>query len=187
MPVVDPFSQALARFRQDAARWVRPEQLADPDEVSPLVVARLLVRHPPLRAMAWFRLAVAARDAGVRGVPALVQRRLLSVYGRELAPHTDVGGGLYVAHPVGCVLYADRIGENVSVIGSVTFGTRRDGGWPVIESGAFIGVGARILGPITIGEGAQVGANAVVLKDVAPGVTVVGIPARPLTPVLSPR
>ena len=172
------FGEQLVAFQSDAARWVNPQQVADLAEVTPSVALRLLVRHPPLRAMAWFRFGSACRNAGVRGVASHVQRRLLRVYGLELAPSTRCGGGLYVAHPVGCVLHAASIGANVTVVGSATFGTRTDGRWPVIGDGAFIGVGARVLGGITVGDGAEIGANAVVIRDVAPGDTVVGIPAR---------
>jgi serine O-acetyltransferase len=143
-----------------------------------VLTLKLLMHHLPLRAMAWLRFGAACRDAGVRGVPGYVQRRLARVYGLELSPSTPCEGGLYIAHPVGCVLHAAAIGANVTVVGSVTFGTRTDARWPVIGDGVFVGVGARVLGGITIGEGAEIGANAVVIHDVAPGDTVVGIPAR---------
>lgn len=174
----DAFSQAARLIRQDAARWIRPEQISDPAEVTPVTLALLLVRHVPLRAMVWFRLAAAAKEARIRGVPSFVQRRLLLKYGLEIAPGTPVGGGLYIAHPVGCVLHADRIGENVSVVGGVTFGTRNDARWPTIGDRTFIGVGARILGGIDVGADATIGANAVVMHDVPAGHVAVGVPAR---------
>lgn len=132
--------------------------------------------------MVWLRFAAAAQQAGIRGVGSWTQRRLLTRFGLEVSPSTSIGGGLYIAHPVGCVLHAASIGTNVTVIGSVTFGTRNDETWPTIGDGAFLGVGARVLGGITIGAHARVGANAVVLTDVAPATTVVGVPAsaRPL-------
>jgi serine O-acetyltransferase len=98
----------------------------------------------------------------------------------------DIGGGLYIAHPVGCVLMAEGIGSNVTVISQVTFGTRNDGRWPTIGDDTFFGVGARVLGGVAIGRAAQVGANAVVLTDVAPRTTVVGIPARPVVSRVEP-
>lgn len=174
-----PFSRARRDFTMDAARWVRPQQVADPAEVTPRRLVAMLLNHPPLRAMAWFRFGCLANELGIRGVTGWVQRRLLRLYGLELRPGADVGGGLYVAHPVGCVLEAEHIGENVTVISLVTFGTREDARWPRIDDGAFLGVGCRVLGGITLGAGARVGANAVVIHDVEPGQTVVGIPARP--------
>lgn len=168
----------LDRFREDAARWVRPEQVADLSEVTPAVVVRLLIKHPPLRAMGWLRFGKAMKAVGVRGVPSWTQRRLLKQYGLEISSGAKVGGGLYIAHPVGCVLSAQSIGQNVTVVGQATFGTRGLTGWPVIEDEVFIGVGARVLGGITVGAKASVAANAVVLTDVDPGATAVGIPAR---------
>jgi serine O-acetyltransferase len=170
------------RFRLDAARWIRPQSIGDPADLSATHLAKLLVRHPPLRALAWFRCGSAIRALGIRGVSGWVQRRLLRLYGLELSIGAEIGGGLYIAHPVGCVLAAESIGSNVTVISLVTFGTRNDGRWPVIGEGAFFGAGARVLGGVTVGPNAHVGANAVVLTDVAPGTTVVGIPARPTEP-----
>lgn len=170
----------LDDFKRDAARWIRPEQIGDPAEITPKVGMTLLLRHPPLRAMAWFRLAVALRRLGVRGVSGFVQRRLLRLYGLEIAPSTPVGPGLYIAHPVGCVLHAESIGADVTVIGQATFGTRNDARWPTVGDGVFIGIGARVLGGVSLGERCIVGANAVVMSDVPPGTTAVGIPARVL-------
>lgn len=167
-------------WQQDAARWIEPEQVRPTSQITLRLALRLLVRHPSLRAMAWFRFARACRSVGVRGVGGYVQRRLLRVYGLEIAPSTPVGGGLYIAHPVGCVLHAASIGENVTVIGQVTFGYAADARWPTIDDRAYLGVGSRVLGGVTIGADARVGANAVVLGDVPPGSTAVGIPARVL-------
>jgi len=109
-----------------------------------------------------------------------VQRRLLRLYGLELSPGAPVGGGLYIAHPVGCTLFAEHLGTNVTVISSVTFGTRGDNGWPTIGDRVFVGTGARVLGGIEIGDDAMIGANAVVVRSVPCKTTVVGIPAKPI-------
>lgn len=171
-------ARAWDLFVSDACRWVRPEEVADRGEVSLAVVAKLLYRHPPLRAMAWFRLGTLAHERGVPALPNHLQRRILRLYGLELVPGADVGGGLYIAHPVGCTLVAESIGANVSIMGAITFGRREEPRWPVIGDDAFIGAGARILGAVTIGDAAVVGANAVVLDDVPAGAVAVGVPAR---------
>jgi serine O-acetyltransferase len=168
---------ARRRFLEDAARWIVPEEVGDPDALTPKSIARLLHRHLPLRAMAWFRLSWWAKQAGIPGLPGMIQRRLLRVYGLELAPGADIGGGLYIAHPVGCTLMAERIGRNVTVIAAVTIGYRDVARWPRIDDDVYIGTGARVLGDIEIGAGAQIGANAVVIRDVPTGATAVGIPA----------
>ncbi len=176
--VIHVVAEAFARFRHDVARWVIPQEVAPLDHLSFITVCKLVYRHPPLRAMAWFRLGTVMQRLGVPGVPGWTQRRILRLYGLELLPSADIGGGLYIAHPVGCVLVAERIGRDVTVIGQATFGTRTDNRWPVIGDRAFVGVGARVLGGITVGEDAHIGANAVVVRDVPAGSTVVGIPAR---------
>lgn len=162
----------------DAARWVRPEQVADLSEVSLGRVPGLLFRHPSLRAMGWFRVAAAAQSAGVRVVPSMIQRRLLTRFGLELVPGADIGGGLYIAHPVGCTLVVDSMGENCSVMASVTLGRLEEPRWPRIGDRVFIGAGARVLGAVSVGDGAVIGANAVVLGDVPAGAAAVGVPAR---------
>jgi serine O-acetyltransferase len=167
-------------FQMDVARWIRPEQVADLSEVRPLLIAKLVFRHPPLRAMAWLRFGEWAHRHRVRGVAGHIQRRLLYSYGLEIKPGADIGGGLYIAHPVGCTLFAEHLGTNVTVISSVTFGTRGDNEWPTIGDGVFVGTGARVLGGIEIGDEAMIGANAVVVRSVPCKTTVVGIPAKPL-------
>jgi serine O-acetyltransferase len=176
------FREALEYARLDVARWVDPQQFADPDEITFGLAARLAFRHVPLRATLWLRLGGASLRAGIPGVGGYVQRRLLLKYGLEISPWQHIEGGFYVAHPSGCVLFANSIGKNVTVISRVTFGLREERGGPTIGSGAYIGVGACVLGSITVGDGATVGANAVVLHDVPAGVTVVGIPAAPIRP-----
>lgn len=94
-----------------------------------------------------------------------------------------VGRRVKIEHFGGIVLVARAIGDDVVIRQNTTFGIRsvnHIGEQPVIGDGVDIGVGAVILGSITIGKGAVVGANAVVLEDVDAGAVVVGVPARPL-------
>jgi serine O-acetyltransferase len=165
-------------FRMDAARWVVPESTAPIEQVTLRRVVIMLVRFLSLRAMLWFRVGGFANEIGLPGVPSFVQRQVQRRYGLELPPGVPTGGGLYIAHPVGCVLFSESIGENVTVIGQVTFGTANDALWPVIGDRAFFGIGCRILGGVAIGHDVRVGANAVVLQDVPSGRTAVGVPAR---------
>lgn len=166
------------RFRQDAARWVVPQQVAPLEEITIGVMARLLYRHMPLRAMAWFRFGCWCSEHGIRGLPAMIQRRIYRHYGLEIGVGSDIEGGLYIAHPVGTVISAEHIGANCSIVAAVTIGMRNEHRFPWIGDNVFIGAGARVLGGITIGDNAKVGANAVVINDVAAGDTVVGMPAR---------
>lgn len=86
----------------------------------------------------------------------------------------------FVHDASGVILHPEvRIGDDCTIYHQVTIGAATDRpGAPRLGNGVLIGAGAKILGPITIGDGAAVGANAVVLRDVPPGATVVGAPAR---------
>jgi serine O-acetyltransferase len=176
-----------SRFRMDVARWIIPSQIAEPSEVTLVRTLGLLLHHIPLRAMAWFRVGSWLHGRHVRVIPSIIQRRLLVHYGLELSVGADIGGGLYIAHPVGCTLIAETMGENISVIAAVTIGMRNELRWPRIGDRVFIGAGARVLGNIDIGAEAIIGANAVVVTDVPPRTTMVGVPARPLPPKSDPH
>lgn len=96
------------------------------------------------------------------------------VMGIELPPSTTVGRGLRLRHAVGLVVNPHTvIGENVMLRHGVTLGNRRTRtDCPVIEDDVEIGVGAVVIGDVTIGKGARIGPNAVVLTDVPPGAVV---------------
>ena len=106
------------------------------------------------------------------------QRILYRWFGLEISPGADIGGGLYIAHPIGTVISVERMGQNCTIIAGVTIGMRNSFEFPRIGDNVFIGAGARILGNIEIGDDAVIGANAVVIHDVPAGGTAVGIPAK---------
>jgi serine O-acetyltransferase len=165
-------------FKQDVQRWVIPQQIADPSKVTFPRTMRLLFRHMPLQAMLWFRLGTWCRNKGIRLIPGFTQWILYLIYGLEIRVGTDIGGGFYIAHPIGTVIVAKSIGRNCTVVSSVTMGMRNEWAFPEIGDNVFVGAGARILGGIKIGDGASIGANAVVLEDVPANATAVGIPAK---------
>jgi serine O-acetyltransferase len=102
--------------------------------------------------------------------------------GIEIHPAAIIGKGVFIDHGTGVVIgETAEIGDNVLIYQGVTLGgTGKDKGkrHPTIRSNVMISTGAKILGPITVGENSKIGANAVVLKDVPPNSTVVGIPGR---------
>jgi serine O-acetyltransferase len=100
-----------------------------------------------------------------------------------LPPTVQLGKNVTLGYQgLGIVIHRRAvIGNNVVISPGVVIGGRSDfHDVPVIDDDVLIGAGAKILGPVRIGRGANVGANAVVLNDVAAGVTVVGIPAKPV-------
>lgn len=168
----------FAKFHQDARRWVEPSKIASPSELTWGLLLKLLYRHMSLRAMAWYRLSCWCKEKRIPAACGLIERWLFFRFGLEI--WGDIGGGLYIAHPIGCVIAVESMGENCSVIASATFGMRNEYAFPVIGNNVFVGAGARVLGGISVADNAKVGANAVVTRDVPEGVTVVGIPAKPL-------
>ena len=109
--------------------------------------------------------------------------------GIEIHPGAKIGDGFFMDHAMGIVIgETSEIGDNVTIYHGVTLGgimpafksdeQRGIKRHPTLEEGVIIGSGAQILGPITIGSNARVGANSVVLKSIPNDVSVVGIPAH---------
>ena len=102
--------------------------------------------------------------------------------GIEIHPGAKIGKGLFIDHGMGVVIgETAEVGDNVTLYHGVTLGgTGKDKGkrHPTIEDDVLIGTGAKVLGPITIGKGAKIGSNAVVLKNVPAKATAVGIAAK---------
>lgn len=111
---------------------------------------------------------------------AVLRHRVWSVAtGADIPLNTAVGGGLLLPHPNGIVLHPNAfVGPNCLIFQQVTLGTLTSGGAPHVGGHVDIGAGAKLLGSITIGDHAVIGANAVVLCDVPAHHVAVGIPAR---------
>lgn len=109
----------------------------------------------------------------------MLVNKLNAVFGQCIIGRgADFGPGLVLIHSQGIVINGSvRGGSNIYIEHQVTIGAERNQS-PVLGSDIFIGAGAKILGAVTIGDGARIGANAVVVNDVPPHTTVVGIPAR---------
>jgi serine O-acetyltransferase len=102
----------------------------------------------------------------------------------DIHPGATIGRNFFIDHGFVVIGETAEIGDNVTIYQCVTLGGTNpaDGvagkRHPTIADGVIIGSGAQVLGPITVGAGARIGANSVVTKDVLPGATMVGIPAR---------
>lgn len=138
-----------------------------------------------------FRVAAAVRGSGrppLWAIPVLVLHRLLVdwVLGVELPPSVVAGPGLRIWHGTGLVVHANtRLGADVTLRHNTTLGAKgeaHDAPAPVIGDRVDIGAGAIVLGPVNVGDDAVIGAGAVVVDDVPAGATVVGNPARVLSP-----
>jgi serine O-acetyltransferase len=160
-------------IEDDVGRWA--EILWPGNE--PDALAQLLYAFPGFRAVFYHRLHHGNPTGALLGRLCAPIWRI--VPGLELDGTRLIGPGLFISHGQGTVLSAERIGANLWVHHQVTIGwdyhsDRR----PIIGDGVFIGAGAKIMGAITVGDGARIGANAVVVCDVPPGATAIGIPAR---------
>jgi serine O-acetyltransferase len=114
-------------------------------------------------------------------IPRFLQLFNRVVFAVQLPAETRVGHGVELAYSgLGTVIHARAvIGDRVSIGAGVVIGGRSHiYEVPIIEDDVLLGVGAKILGPVRVGRGAQVGANAVVLNDVPAGAVVGGVPAR---------
>jgi serine O-acetyltransferase len=157
----------------------------DPAARSLIEIALL---YPGVRALAFHRLAHALFQIRLTFLARLVSEIGRWLSGIEIHPGAVIGKRLFIDHGIGVVIGETAIiGDDVTMYHGVTLGgvstaltgKRRH---PIIEDKVIIGAGAQVLGPITVGHGARVGANAVAVRDVAPGITVVGIPAQEALP-----
>src|SRR5688500_11446082 len=138
--------------------------------------------YPGFHAMLFHRLAHSLWKARVRWIARLVSHLSRWLTGIEIHPGATIGRRFFIDHGMGVVVgeTAD-IGDDCTLYHGVTLGgTSWNKGkrHPTLGNGVVVGAGAKIRGPILVGHGAKVGSNAVVVKNVPPCATVVGIPGR---------
>ena len=161
---------AAARDRDPAARGVG--------------TVEILASWAGVQALLAHRVAHALYDTGLPVAPRAISFASRAVTGIEIHPAARIGGDFFIDHGSGVVIgETAEIGERVTLYQGVTLGGTgfaRGKRHPTVEDDVTVGSGAKLLGPITVGHGAKIGANAVVIHDVPPNSTVVGNPGHPV-------
>jgi serine O-acetyltransferase len=161
---------AAAHSRDPAARGVSSVEI--------------VATWPGVHALLAHRIAHALFRAGVPLLPRLIAAGARTATGIEIHPAASIGDGFFIDHGMGVVIgETAEIGNDVTLYQGVTLGGtgfatgKRH---PTVEDNVTIGSGAKLLGPITVGHGSKIGANSVVVHDVPPNSTVVGVPGHPV-------
>ena len=142
--------------------------------------------YPGVAALALHRAAHWLWEGRLFFLARLVNHFARFLTGIDIHPGAKIGKRFFLDHGFSVIGESAEIGDDVTIYQHVTLGgtnpTTGVGGkrHPTLRSGVVVGSGAQVLGPIEVGEGAKIGANSVVTRDVAPGQTMVGIPARPV-------
>jgi serine O-acetyltransferase len=173
------FARVAAEIRCD----VRAAQERDP-AARDVGSGEILAAWPGVHAVLAHRVAHALFEARVRLLPRLIAGVSRQLTGIEIHPAARIGRALFIDHGMGVVIgETAEIGDDVTLYQGVTLGGtgfatgKRH---PTVQDNVTIGSGAKLLGPITIGHGAKIGANSVVIHDVPPNSTVVGNPGHPV-------
>jgi serine O-acetyltransferase len=142
----------------------------------------VLTCYPGIHVLLVHRLSHWLWHARLRWLARFISHLGRWLTGIEIHPGATIGRRVFIDHGMGVVIGETAvIGDDCTLYHGVTLGGTS---WskgkrhPTLLRGVVIGAGAKVLGPITLGEGAKVGSNAVVVRDVPPGATAVGIPAR---------
>jgi len=141
-----------------------------------------ILAYAGLHAVLWHRFAHALWRLGLHGTARVVSHLGRFLTGIEIHPGACIGRRLFIDHGMGVVIgETAQVGDDVLIYHGVTLGGLSGSPGkrhPTVGNKVVIGAGAQVLGPISIGDGARIGANAVVVNPVPAGATIVGIPGR---------
>ena len=143
----------------------------------------VLTCYPGLHALIWHRMAHAAWTRGFKWLGRFLSHLGRFFSGIEIHPGATIGRRVFIDHGMGVVIgETAEIGDECTIYQGVTLGgtslTKGAKRHPTLGRGVIVSAGAKVLGGFTVGDGARVGSNAVLLQAVPPGATAVGIPAR---------
>ena len=153
----------------------------------------ILLTYPGVKAVFFHRIANFFSKAKFHLIARIISQFSRFVTGIEIHPAASIGKNLFIDHGMGVVIgETSEIGDNVTIYHAVTLGgispsiksdeQRNVKRHPTLKNNTVVGSGAQVLGPITVGEHAKVGANAVVTRNVPSNAVMVGIPAKNIKP-----
>lgn len=144
--------------------------------------AQVFFLYPGVKAVTKYRIAHRLYEKGHYFLADWLSKRTRKKTGIEIHPAAQIGKGVFIDHGMGVVIgETAQIGDNCTIYQGVTLGgTGKEKGkrHPTVGNNVMIGCGAKVLGPVKIGDNSKVAANAVVLTDIPPNSTCVGVPAR---------
>ncbi len=142
----------------------------------------ILLLYPSVMAIGFHRLAHPLHRMGLKFLARLISQTARGLTGIEIHPGARIGRGLFIDHGMGVVIgETAEVGNNVTLFQGVTLGgTGKERGkrHPTVGNNVVIGAGAKVLGSFQIGDNVQIGANAVVVREVPADSVVVGVPGR---------
>ena len=152
-------------------------------------VLSIVLTYPGVKAVFFHKFAHLFHGAGFDLIARIISQTIRFFTGIEIHPGAKIGQNLFIDHGMGVVIgETSEIGDNVTIYHAVTLGgsspsidserQRHEKRHPTIGNDVVIGSGAQIIGPVNVGNGARIAANAVVVKDVPENATMVGIPAK---------
>jgi serine O-acetyltransferase len=176
-------TRSIARVAREIRRDIAAARERDP-AAREVDERGILALWPGVHALLSHRVAHTVHEAGAPGLARAIAYGSRALTGIEIHPAAKIGEGFFVDHGSGVVIgETAEIGDDVTLYQGVTLGGtgfavgKRH---PTVEDNVTIGAGAILLGPITIGHGAKIGANSVVIHDVPANSTVVGNPGHPV-------
>ena len=152
-------------------------------------VLSIVLTYPGVKAVFFHKFAHLFHVAGFDLIARIISQTIRFFTGIEIHPGAKIGKNLFIDHGMGVVIgETSEIGDNVTIYHAVTLGgsspsidserQRHEKRHPTIGNDVVIGSGAQIIGPVNVGNGARIAANALVVKDVPENATMVGIPAK---------
>lgn len=168
LPIAAGVNWKDEKFQMDLKRW---SNILHIEGKNNSILAQLLFAYPEFRNLFLYRNQYR-----------ILYRTYVRIFYKPLETlylqTGEIGGGLFIQHGFSTMVAAKSIGENCWINQQVTIGYKGMGDPPVIGDNVMITCGAKVLGNITVGNNVTIGANAVVVKDVEEGATMVGVPAK---------